>query len=70
MMDVVWLKNMKEGLEPQVWHESVGWLMTMRNSLGNYMFPSQGGDKIVARLKVNPADEGLTFNELVEKYKP
>jgi hypothetical protein len=69
-MEVVWIKNTKGGLDPQVWHHPVGWFMTMKNSLGNFTFPSYGGNQIVARTQIAAEDEKLSFAELVEKYKP
>jgi hypothetical protein len=70
IMEVVWIKNMKGGLDPQVWHSPVGWFMTMKNSLGNSTFPSYGGDHIVARIPIAPEDERMTFDELTAKYQP
>jgi hypothetical protein len=71
MSELIYMRTSK-GSEAQIWHGPpfAGGIndMLRTNSLGNLMFPSAGGDKIIKRIKIKDGEEKLGINKLKELY--
>lgn len=70
MSQLVYLRA-PHGAEAQIWHGPpyiCAELMTQLNSIGNLMFPSLGGERIIERIDIKDGEEGLGIDELRKIY--
>ncbi len=71
MSELVYLRSTK-GVEVQIWHGPpfAGGIndMLKTNQLGNLMYPSAGGDRIIKRIKIDPEHELLGIDKLKRMY--
>jgi hypothetical protein len=71
MSELVYLRAFS-GTEVQIWHGPpfVGGMnyMLQTNSLGNLMYPSVGGERIIKRIKIKDGEENLGVDKLKEMY--
>jgi hypothetical protein len=71
MSELVYLRSTK-GAEAQIWHGPpfAGGVndMLQTNQLGNLMFPSAGGERILKRIVIKDGEEKLGIDKLKELY--
>jgi hypothetical protein len=69
MSELVYLRTSK-GPEAQIWHGPpyLGEQMFVTNGLGNFMYPSLGGERLIARIPIKDGEESLGIDKLRELY--
>lgn len=71
MSKLVYIRNSKGGVDPQVWvgPPYCGVLgMMEKNTLGNFAYPSLGGERVVKQIELKDGEEKLGFDELMKRY--